>query len=44
MDGVILTEEKQISNIKGNIYHFIKKNGNGYSNFGECYFSFYQFQ
>ena len=43
MDGVILNEEKQISNIKGDIYHFIKKNGNGYSNFGECYFSFINF-
>lgn len=43
MDGVILTEEKKISNLRGDIFHFIKKNDVGYSCFGECYFSFIHF-
>ena len=39
MDGVILTPLKQINNIKGNIFHAMKKNDEGFEGFGEAYFS-----
>ena len=39
MDGVILTPLKQIHNPKGDIYHAMKKSDNGFSGFGEAYFS-----
>ena len=40
MDGLILTPLKEIYNPKGNILHVMKKNDDGYNNFGEAYFSF----
>ena len=39
MDGVILTELKQIHNPKGDIFHAMKKSDDGYNGFGEAYFS-----
>ncbi len=39
MDGVILTPLKQIYNPKGDIFHAMKKSDNGFSGFGEAYFS-----
>lgn len=39
MDGVILTPLKQIHNIKGDIFHAMKKSDNGFDGFGEAYFS-----
>jgi len=39
MDGVILTPLKQIFHPKGNIFHAMKKNDNGFDGFGEAYFS-----
>lgn len=39
MDGVILTPLKQINNIKGDIFHAMKKSDAGFSGFGEAYFS-----
>ena len=39
MDGVILTPLKQIYNSKGDIFHAMKKNDNGFDGFGEAYFS-----
>jgi len=39
LDGVILTPLKQILHPKGDIYHAIKKSDDGYSEFGEAYFS-----
>tara|TARA_B100000029_G_scaffold436633_1_gene451342 strand:- start:133 stop:546 length:414 start_codon:yes stop_codon:yes gene_type:complete len=39
MDGVILTPLKVIDNPKGDILHGIKKTDQGYSDFGEAYFS-----
>jgi len=39
MDGVILTQLKQIYNPKGDIFHAIKKSDQGFLDFGEAYFS-----
>ena len=39
MDGVTLHEEKQITVPKGNIFHAIKSNSEGFCGFGEAYFS-----
>lgn len=39
IDGVILHEEKQITVPKGNIFHAIKSNSDGFCGFGEAYFS-----
>lgn len=39
MDGVILTPLKQIFNPKGDVFHAMKKNDDGYDGFGEAYFS-----
>ena len=39
MDGVILTPLKQINNLKGDIYHAMKKSDDGFDGFGEAYFS-----
>lgn len=39
MDGVILTPLKVIDNPKGDILHGMKKTDQGYSDFGEAYFS-----
>jgi len=39
MDGVILTPLKQIHNPKGDVYHAMKKNDEGFDGFGEAYFS-----
>ena len=39
MDGVILTPLKQIHNLKGNIFHAMKKSDEGFDGFGEAYFS-----
>lgn len=39
MDGVILTPLKQIYNLKGDIFHAMKKSDDGFDGFGEAYFS-----
>ncbi len=39
MDHVVLTPLKQISNIKGDIFHALKKSDIGFDGFGEAYFS-----
>ena len=39
IDGVTLHEEKQIIVPKGNIFHAIKSNSEGFCGFGEAYFS-----
>ena len=39
MDGVVLTPLKQIYNLKGDIFHAMKKSDIGFSGFGEAYFS-----
>ena len=39
MDGVILTQLKQIHNPKGDIFHAMKKSDDGFDGFGEAYFS-----
>ena len=39
MDGVIVTQLKQINHPKGDIYHAIKKSDVGFNGFGEAYFS-----
>ena len=39
MDGVILTPLKKIYNPKGDIFHAMKKSDDGFSGFGEAYFS-----
>ena len=39
MDGVILTPLKQITHLKGNIFHAMKASDDGFSGFGEAYFS-----
>lgn len=39
MDGVILTPLKQIHNLKGDIFHAMKKSDDGFDGFGEAYFS-----
>ena len=39
MDGVILTQLKQIYNPKGDVFHAMKKSDDGFDGFGEAYFS-----
>jgi len=39
VDGVTLTPLKQIHHPKGDIFHAMKKSDDGYSGFGEAYFS-----
>ncbi len=39
MDGVILTPLKKIHNIKGYVFHAMKKSDVGFDGFGEAYFS-----
>ena len=39
IDGVILTPLKKILHPKGDIFHGMKKDDNGYVGFGEAYFS-----
>jgi len=39
MDGVILTPLKQILHFKGDIFHAMKVSDDGFSGFGEAYFS-----
>lgn len=39
MDGVKTTSLKIINNPKGNIFHIIKSSSEGFSKFGEAYFS-----
>ena len=39
MDGIILTPLKQIHHPKGDIFHAMKKSDDGFSGFGEAYFS-----
>jgi len=39
MDGVIVTPLKQIHHPKGDIFHVMKKNDDGFDGFGEAYFS-----
>ena len=39
IDGVILTPLKRIHHPKGDIFHGIKKSDEGFSGFGEAYFS-----
>lgn len=39
MDGVTLTQLKQIHNPKGDIFHAMKKSDDGFDGFGEAYFS-----
>ena len=42
--GVFTSKEKVIQHDKGNIFHVIKKESNGYSNFGEAYISAIKYQ
>lgn len=39
VEGVIITPLKQIHHPKGNVFHAMKKSDDGYSGFGEAYFS-----
>jgi len=39
MDGVILTPLKKIHNLKGCVFHAMKKSDVGFDGFGEAYFS-----
>ena len=39
MDGVTLTPLKQITHPKGDIFHAMKASDDGFSGFGEAYFS-----
>lgn len=39
MDGIILTSLKQIYHPKGDVFHAMKKSDDGFSGFGEAYFS-----
>ena len=39
MDGIILTPLRQIYNLKGDVYHVLKKSDNSFDGFGEVYFS-----
>jgi dTDP-4-dehydrorhamnose 3,5-epimerase len=39
LDGVTITPLKQIHNPKGDVYHAMKQSDDGYSGFGEAYFS-----
>jgi len=40
LDGIILTQLKQIDHQKGDIYHAMKRSDDGYDGFGEAYFSY----
>ncbi len=40
INGVLITELKQINTPKGDVWHALKKIDNGYEGFGEAYFSF----
>ena len=40
MDGVLLSELRQISHPKGDIFHALKATDESYQGFGEAYFSF----
>ncbi|MDD4921482.1 MAG: dTDP-4-dehydrorhamnose 3,5-epimerase family protein [Bacteroidales bacterium] len=39
MEGIILTPLKQIYHPKGDIFHAMKRSDDGFTNFGEAYFS-----
>ena len=39
IEGVVLTELKMINHPKGDIYHAMKNNDEGFEGFGEAYFS-----
>ena len=39
MNKILLTKEKQILHEKGDIFHIMKKSSNGFSDFGEAYFT-----
>lgn len=39
MDGIIITPLKRISHQKGDIYHALRTSDNGYTSFGEAYFT-----
>jgi len=39
MNGVILTPLKKIHNLKGDVFHAMRKSDNGFNGFGEAYFS-----
>ena len=39
IEGLILSPLKIINHPKGNIFHGMKKSDNGFSDFGEAYFS-----
>lgn len=39
IDGVILTPLKQITHLKGDVFHAMKREDPGYNDFGEAYFS-----
>ena len=39
MDGVILTSLKKIHNLRGYVFHAMKKSDIGFDGFGEAYFS-----
>lgn len=39
MDNIICTPLKRISNVKGDIWHAMKKSADGYVDFGEAYFT-----
>jgi dTDP-4-dehydrorhamnose 3,5-epimerase len=39
VDGIVLTPLKQIEHPQGNIFHAMKISDDGYSGFGEAYFS-----
>ena len=39
MDGVILTPLKKIHNLRGYVFHAMKKSDIGFDGFGEAYFS-----
>jgi len=44
IEGIILSEEKQILNSKGDIFHVLKKSSQGFRQFGEAYFSFVDYR
>lgn len=39
MNKILLTKEKQIFHEKGDIFHIMKKSSDGFSDFGEAYFT-----
>jgi len=44
VDGVLLTLLKRISHPKGDVFHGMKKSDEGFSGFGEAYFSTINFE